>query len=113
MKLNLKLAYLYLFSAIGLVVAVIGAVRLVDLGLKVTVFKYSDVYEYAYTKPLPSEIDTKVSTEEAKLQEEEMKRNNLENTKRQRQREASGAISMLLIGTPLYFYHWRLVKKEK
>lgn len=30
----------------------------------------------------------------------------------QRQREASDAIAFILVGLPLYFYHWRIIKRE-
>ncbi len=107
MKFSIRLLYLYLFSFIGLIIAVIGAIRLFELGLKVYVFKGADVYEY--TKPMPvavegntpSEVDIK---EDRSAQERE--------TKRQRQREVSGALAMLFVGIPLYKYHWKLIKKE-
>ena len=43
--------YLYLFSAIGLIVVIIGSVQLVDLGLKTFVFKKADVY-LEYPRPI-------------------------------------------------------------
>ena len=102
MKFSIQLLYLYLFSFIGLLFGVIGSIRLIELGLKVYVFKGADNYEYV--KPVAVDGDTSVNVEEEKaLQERE--------TKRQRQREASGAISMLLVGIPLYKYHWSLIKK--
>lgn len=103
MKFSIRLLYLYLFSFIGLIITVIGTVRLLELGLKVYVFKGADVYEYA--KPLIMEEDQKTNTEEEKaIQERE--------NKRQRQREVSGALAMLFVGFPLYKYHWKLIKKE-
>ena len=57
-------------------------------------------------------IKEKISSEEAKLQEEETQRNQKQETKRQRQREFAGALSMILVGTPLYLYHWKTIKKE-
>jgi hypothetical protein len=29
-----------------------------------------------------------------------------------RQRQASTAIAMIVVGAPLFFYHWRLARKE-
>lgn len=104
MKFSIRLLYLYLFSFIGLIIAVIGAIRIFELGLKVYVFKGADVYEYS--KPMPVIIEgEKVNIEEDKaIQERE--------TKRQRQREISGALAMLFVGIPLYKYHWKLIRKE-
>lgn len=103
MKFNIRLLYLYLFSFIGLLIAVIGTVQIVDLGMKVYVFKNADTYEYA--RPIAVEGEMKIDPEEEKaIQERE--------TKRQRQRQASTALAMILVGFPLYKYHWSLIKKE-
>jgi len=101
MKVNIRLIYLYLFSFVGLLVAVIGAVRLVDLALKVYVFEGADRYEYIAPRIEGQEIDR---TEEKMVQERE--------TERQRKRELSGSISMILVGVPLYLYHWRTIQRE-
>ena len=45
--------YLYTFSLVGLVLVVIGGVRLVGLGLKTFVFIKADVYyEYPMSRPV-------------------------------------------------------------
>ena len=49
--------YLYLFTIVGLSLIVIGAVKLIDLGLKMTVFKQADSQQYSYQKmPLSAPI---------------------------------------------------------
>lgn len=108
MKFNIRLLYLYLFSFIGLIIAVIGSVQLVDLGLKVYLFKGADQFEqYPQTTFYdPSGKPTAISKEELDLQKNYQEREN----KRQRQRQASTALAMLLVGIPLYKYHWRLIK---
>lgn len=110
MKFSIRLLYLYLFSFIGLIIAVIGLIQLVDLGMKAYVFKDADKYEtYTYpTKIGPSGKEVTLTDKE----KEEQKMMQENETKRQRQRQASTAISMLLVGIPLYKYHWRLIKKE-
>ncbi|WKZ25892.1 MAG: hypothetical protein QY322_01130 [bacterium] len=104
MKFSIRLLYLYLFSFIGLLIAVIGSVQLVDLGLKIYLFQDADKYEYA--RPVKLEGMEEVNYEE------EQKMADRENT-RQRQRQASNAIAMILVGFPLYKYHWKLLQKEK
>ena len=101
MKVNIRLIYLYLFSFVGLLVVVIGSVRLVDLGLKVFVFKNADKFEYYAPKIEGEDVD----------EEEEKVRQDREQT-RQRQREFSGALSMIAVGLPLYLYHWRTIQGE-
>ena len=39
------------------------------------------------------------------------KNHETENQK-QRQREMASALAMLIIGAPLYFYHWKMISKE-
>lgn len=101
MKVNVRLIYLYLFSFIGLLISVIGLVRIVDLGMKVYIFKDADKYEFVAPKIEGQEIEI---NEQKRMQETE--------SKRQRQREFSGALSMILVGVPLYLYHWKKVQKE-
>jgi hypothetical protein len=109
MKFSIRLLYLYLFSFVGLIIVVIGAVRLVNLGINVYIFNGAD--QYSISVPVFPEPG-KISTQEAKLQEQQMRINQkIENT-RQRQREFSGAVAMIIIGLPLYAYHWKLIRKE-
>lgn len=110
MKFSIRLLYLYLFSFIGLLIGVIGSVQLVDLAIKVYVFKGAD--EYAMYS-----IPTKISPDgkEVRLTETEIaeqKKMQEKETQRQRQRQASTALAMILVGIPLYKYHWNLIQKE-
>lgn len=111
MKLNIRLLYLYLFSLVGLIITTIGAVRIVELVIKVYVFKGADKYDY-YSPPVVPDGKITISSEEAKLDEQRQKEIQDKETTRQRQREASGAVAMLLVGFPLYKYHWNIIQKE-
>lgn len=106
MKFNIRLLYLYLFSFIGLLIVVIGTVQIVDLGMKVYIFKQSDSYEFARPVPLEPGSDVKIDPVEQKAFQENQ-------TKSQRQRQASNALAMIIVGIPLYKYHWRLIQKSK
>jgi len=109
MKFSIRLLYLYLFSFIGLIIAVIGTVQLTDLAIKVFIFKGADKYEmYPRTKMALDGKEVVLTDEEIKIQEEQQNKE----TNRQRQRQASSALAMLLVGVPLYKYHWNLIKKE-
>ena len=46
--MSLKKAYLYLVSTIALVIAVIGAIMIINLGLKAWVFTKADMNYYSY-----------------------------------------------------------------
>ena len=109
MKFSIRLLYLYLFSFTGLIIAVIGTIQLVDLGMKIYIFKDADRYDY----PMISKIDP--SGKEVTLTEQEkteQKAQQDRETTRNRQRQTSTALAMLLVGIPLYKYHWKLIKKE-
>lgn len=108
MKFSIRLLYLYLFSFIGLLIAVIGSVRLIQLGIKVYIFKGADQYNYLSVPAVAPDGKTPVSQADRDLQ---MKQNEVE-TQRQRQREVSEAVAMLIVGIPLYKYHWKLIQKE-
>lgn len=110
MKFNIRLLYLYLFSFIGLLIAVIGSVRLVQLGIKVYIFNGADRYP-VYVGALPEKIDNEEVEFDNKQTEAQNRINEIEN-KRQREREVAEAGAMLIIGIPLYLYHWKTIKKE-
>ena len=108
MKFNIKLLYLYLFSFIGLLVVVIGMIQLVNLGLKVYIFKGADEYTYA----VPMMESPKIASDEARFQKEAAINQKIE-TVRNRQRQFSDAIAMVLVGLPLYLYHWKKIQSQK
>lgn len=107
MKLNIRLLYLYLFSFVGLVVTVIGTIRLVDLGIKVYVFQNAD--QYPYVRPIYP-VDEKSLP--SKADEEALQKQQEEDNKRERRRTTAEALAMIIVGIPLYTYHWKLAQKE-
>jgi hypothetical protein len=104
MKLNIRLLYLYLFSFVGLLIVVIGSINMVNLGLKTFVFKEADRYE-VYPPMVKVEGENQLSEEEQKARQDK-------DLARQRQREFSDAVAMILVGTPLYLYHWKTIQRE-
>ncbi len=103
MKINVRIIYLYLFSFIGLVVVVIGSIRLIDLGIKSAFFKDADTYEY-YSTPVEKGAEP--------VDEQRMKENAAREQTKNRQRELSNSLAMIIVGAPLYVYHWKTIKKE-
>lgn len=101
--MNLRLLYLYLFSFVGLLIVVIGSIQMVDLGLKLTVFKDVDTYEIYDSPKIAGEPTVSIEEQNARQKK---------NVERQRQREFITAFSMLAVGSPLYLYHWSTIKKE-
>ena len=106
MKFSLRLLYLYLFSFVGLLITIIGSVQITDLVIKTYIFKVSD-YTY-YAEPIMPPDGKQFATISAELQKQ---RNDQEQTN-QRKRQLSTSLSMILVGIPLYLYHWNTIKRE-
>jgi hypothetical protein len=111
MKLNIRQLYLYLVSIISLVIVMIGAIQLIDLGLKVYVLKGADKIDYY--APVAPEGTKQVSEEQRKVDEDRQRKIQEEETIRQRQREVSNSVSMVVVGGLVYFAHQKMIKKEK
>lgn len=112
MNINLRKIYLYIFSTVGLVLTIIGAVQLTDLALKIFVFKKADQVIF-YPRPksiVIPEGGVKDGTEQ--IDEAAQKKYDEDQRDSNRQREAANAIAFILIGAPVYLYHWRIVRKE-
>lgn len=105
MKLSIRTLYLYLFSFVGLLIVVFGSISLIDLGIKTFIFPDADRYDIYY------ESQPKMEGVEQPTKEELEARQAKEST-RQKQRQLSNSIAMILVGTPLYLYHWRTLQKE-
>lgn len=130
-KPSVRILYLYVFALIGLILVAIGTVRIVDLGLKTYIFKKADQPQsYMNTIPYPP-ISIVQKDDEAKYSEKitpEQKENldrwvidykNWQNNQgkidylaSERERTASNSVAMILVGLPLYWYHWRIIKRE-
>lgn len=86
----------------------IGAIQLIDLGLRDTVFTQADLINYPeISKPVCAgeECPPVQTREELELQARL-------DVQRSRQRQLSNSLAMLAIGVPLYLYHWNVIKKE-
>ena len=105
-----KKIYIYIFSAVGLVLTIIGGVMLINLGLKTWVFTKADVY---YQYPMSEAVDPKGGEIAYKEPDpkavEEYQKNSLVS---RRQQQAASAVAMILVGAPLFLYHWKVARKE-
>ncbi len=129
----IRTIYLYVFALLGLVLVTIGAVRFVNMGLKTFVFTKADEDQrYMYEPPMmpypaPVKIDklsNDTSTALTAAESEDQRRWTLEykawQEKRskidyqavRRHQDASMNLALILVGLPLYFYHWRMIQKE-
>lgn len=139
MKKNLiRTIYLYLFALLGLVLIVIGAVGFVQMGLKAYVFTKADEqrkvsFQRPPTLSLKSQLiettdgELKKPKKTVKLTDEQVnilnnwiedynnweeRQEELDPVTSNRHRDASRNLALIIIGLPLYIYHWRIIKKE-
>lgn len=128
---TLKVIYLYIFSLVGLVLLIIGSVRFLDMGLKAFVFRRAEEQRRIdYLRPSfysPVEFLQKLEEKESEgLSAEEKKaitsmiesyqvweeeKSQLDPLTSSRHREASVSLALILVGLPLYLYHWRMTRK--
>ncbi len=127
----IRTIYLYLFACLGLALLTIGGVRFVDMGLKAFIFTKAEEEQnlYRIQPPSPTYPVTKMekAQDDEELTEEERAaiRQWLEDYKAwqegvskvdyvaaRRHKDASLNLSLILIGLPLYLYHWIIIKKE-
>ena len=129
-KLTIRKIYLYLFSLVGLSLIIIGSVGLINLGLQLTFFRDALEYKYGYVQPpypyflesikFDETINKIESTDEQKQSLEQWK-TDYENYKQRAEKMGytpyiadtlTRNIALLIVGVPIYIYHWGLVKKE-
>lgn len=110
--MSLKKAYLYLVSIISLVIMVVGAIMLINMALKTWVLTKADqdFYSqpcYAGKPAVPNESTTCTVEEEAR-----QKQMQSDARSAQKQRDAAQAIAMLVVAWPVWYFHWRMAKRE-
>src|SRR3989344_1775069 len=111
--MSLKKAYLYLVSVISLVIAVVGAIMILNIALKSWVFTKADQLDYYYGGPCiaseargmkPDGTTQECTQEEIAKQEQEAK----DRRSAQKQRDAAQALAMIIVATPVWYYHWKM-----
>lgn len=132
MKRNnlIRIIYLYLATLIGLVLIIIGAVNFINMGLKTFIFtKAEEDQRYRYEMMTPGSPISNIERleEDERLSEEEIELIKMwlgdykdwkERTSKidyviiNRHRDASINLALILVGLPLYIYHWRIIGKE-
>lgn len=108
MKLDIRMVYLYLVAFAGLLITVFGTIRLVNNALTTYIFPEADRGYYApvmVTDPEGKPIDEEYQLEAQRAQEQA--------ERSQKQREMAGSLASILVGVPLYVYHWRTIQQER
>jgi len=127
----IRTIYLYLFALLGLVLLTIGGIRFIDMGLKAFIFTKAEeeqrlMYKQPSYLPYPVQRIEELQEEEGLSEEEKAtikqwladykdwkeRRLQIDPVTARRHRDASLNLALILIGLPLYFYHWRIIKRE-
>lgn len=132
----IRTIYLYLFSIVGLVLIIVASVDFIDMALKAFIFTEAEKAEFRWEKQPPmaprtlGEIKDETTAEDlSKVELTEAQKNQVESwlndyrswqenqkeydpVKSGRQQDAARNIAMLLVGIPIYAYHWSIIKKE-
>jgi len=104
----IRTIYLYIFALVGLILVIIGGVRFLDMGLKMFIFTQADQeYRYDYREPLVKE-----NAEGGKECECPELVSQTDYITQGRHRDASISLSLILVGLPIYLYHWSIIKRE-
>ena len=126
----IRTIYLYIFALVGLIIVITGSIRAFTMGLEVLVFKDVDKQEQLnyerplsvpYVEGLKSAQDNESFTEDeqatirewlASYEEWKLNSESFDHVSARRQKEASSILASIMVGFPLYLYHWNLIKKE-
>jgi hypothetical protein len=122
----IRTVYLYLVSMIGLLVFIFGCVSTIDNLLKNFVFQvnYNLTYEAPYprggtcSQPYADPTDTTGKTMIAPTTQEvadckvQMDKQNEQNRKNQIGMDFSVAFAQLIVGLPVWLFHWGIIQKE-
>lgn len=136
----IRTVYLYLVSMTGLVIVVIGGIMLIQLLLKIFIFTNADKDMYNSFGPQPLYMERTKAVQDAEAirdcsekcaftedekalvlawlddyQKWSLEQQNVKVDQRiiNRERQASQAIAMILIGLPVWLYHWSVIKRDK
>lgn len=106
-------------SLISLIILVVAGIMLINLALKAWVFtKADDAYYYpaklacTETKnPDGSMAYRDPGCDDPNYEESERKAE-MDRRAAQRQNNAAQAVAMILVASPVFYYHWKLARKE-
>ena len=113
----IKNLYLYLVSFVALMMVVFSTADVINIALRTYIFTKADKDFYSYpeaicepVKALPA-AGTTTPPSRCSTSEDQQKRAD-DNRAGQRQRDLVRDISMILVGVPLFGYHWRLARRK-
>lgn len=114
----IKNIYLYLVSFVALMMVIFSTADIINIVLRTYVFTKADKNFYSYPEPActpPTATDTPRGKELGPpcVNEEIRKKQETDNMSAQRERDLVRDISFILVGIPLFLYHWGVVRRKE
>src|SRR3989338_5799948 len=116
--LIIKTLYLYVVSLVALFMVIFSVADLINIALLTFVFTKADSYGY-YPQPACETASASSTPEVTKekqpycVNEERQKNLEQDNRSAQRQRDLVRDISFIVVGVPLFLYHWGVIRKKE
>jgi len=110
----IKTIYFYLVSFVALMMVTFAAANLINVLLKTYVFTLADQDYYSVPAMVcaPEKADAS-STAECIKNEKINQEQSEKNRKSQKQRDLVNDISMIVVGIPLFAFHWNYARKKE
>ncbi|MBM3205173.1 hypothetical protein FJZ48_04350 [Candidatus Uhrbacteria bacterium] len=114
----IKNVYLYLVSFVALMMMTFATADLINTVLRSYVFTHADQDYFYPTYPCPTTrpdvpgapVDNQ---ESCTKEQEQMKKQSDMNRKSQRERSLIRDSSFIIVGLPLFIFHWRIVRRKE
>lgn len=125
----IRTVYLYLFSLVGLGFLIGGTIGFMNMGLRIFVFKQADQDEVIrdMQPPMYYQIEKVRELDDSDLSMDDKeaikdwlsdyeawkeRRAESDSVTINRHQDAANNLAMILVGLPVYLYHWNIVKKD-
>ncbi len=106
-------------SLISLVILVVAGIILINLGLKTWILTKADNNSYYSPQLMCAEVkntDGTVLPQDPNCNNPEYQAKQLAEEKErktaQKQQDAAQALAMIIVASPVFYYHWKLARKE-
>lgn len=111
---SIRTFYFYIISLIGLLMIAFPTADLVNLALKTWIFPNAETAAYTCPTYFPAPTDSSVPNVEVQKQQCETDRARfVEERINTRQADAIRDFSFLVVGIPLFIFHFRIAQKER
>jgi hypothetical protein len=113
----IKILYFYVVSLVALFMVVFSLADMVNIALRTYLFPKADENYYGYYAPVCSSPAQAGSSSTVKdpgcISKDEQMRIDKDNREAQRQRDLVRDFSFLIVGIPLFAYHWNIVRRKE